>query len=210
MAELQILNSSLTVASNGAIFLAPPNTKLDSTKVNIANFGQAINDVSKVPAGWDILANTSRENLPKFDIDAGDTTTLGSWGNSVIRNVYGTSKITLETHPMQMDKASVARVTNGWVDPALNGAVLPSGSWAFGTAIVVAIVDNGFASGYYIPATDTTLTGLPELATDAFSELTLTSTLKSADSTVIAPSNGIPGMAIIFEPVAMSTAKAGV
>ena len=46
MTGLQILNSSLTVASNGAIFLAPLNTKLDSTKVNIANFGQAINDAA--------------------------------------------------------------------------------------------------------------------------------------------------------------------
>lgn len=204
---LKVANNALTVASNGGIFLAPLNTKLDPAHVNIANFGQAINDASRVPAGWDILANTSRENLPSFDIDAGDTTTLGSWGNSVIRNVYATSTVTLETHPMQQDKESIARITNGWVVAELGGAVLPSGSWEFETAIVVAIVDNGYASGYYIPATDTTLTDLPKLKTDAFSELTLKSTLKSADPSVIPPKNGINGMAVIFEPIAITSAK---
>ena len=103
MAALVLDDTALVVASRGSIFVAAANTAMPSGGINA--FAQIM--VGKTPpptiTGWERVANTSREALPEFSVEAGDTTSLGTWDTEKVRTVYGASNISWSFRPLQHD-----------------------------------------------------------------------------------------------------------
>lgn len=199
MAPLAIDNDALVVATRGSIFIAPANTPMPAGGLN--DFVAHINGASVTPSGWERLANTSRENLPAFEIEEGDVSQLGTWDNEVVRTVYGTNTVRYTLSPTQHDKATVAKIVNGWT--VSDGAVMAATGWAFTAAVVIVVMDGPTMSGFYIPNNDARATGLPSLAVAAFSEMQLTMTAKPATAEAIpVHTDGRTGLMRIFEPTA--------
>lgn len=181
---LQLNNDALIVGATGTIYVAPENTPLPSE--GFEAFAKAMMPgAPAIATPWERLANTSRDSLPSFAVEAGDTTQLGSWDNDNIRTIYGNSTITLTIRPMQIDGATISRIANGW--EIGTDAVLPASGWATTGAIVVCILDGLNCAGYYIPANDINFTGMPELALDAFAEMEIVATAKPAAAAALAP-----------------------
>lgn len=197
---LTVNNEALVIASRGAIFLADKNTPLPTGKLN--DFAKLMAGVS-VPSlsAWERLGNTSRENLPEFTLEAGDTTQKGSWDNESIRTVFGDKSLSYTLHPMQHDAATVAKILNGWTTEGDKSAVMGATDWSFECAVVIVINDGGMISGFYIPNNTAAPTGLPSLSLEDFSEFELTCTAHPADAAAIpAGPDGRAGFIEIFQP----------
>ena len=201
---LPVKTDALIVATNGGVFLGPQN-KAWPTGVSIVNFAKAINDGSQCPEGFDVLGNTSKENLPEFSVDTDDADALGSWGVTIIRKPEGTSTVTVEIHPMQFDTKTIAKIANGWENEAKTAAVVPASQWSFNASVVIAVNDGGMASGVFAPNANLKMTGLPEFDQENFAETTITATLLAADAAAIpAGTDGRLGMMEIHQPVTIS------
>ena len=194
-------DKSTVIASRGSIFIADANTPLPAG---------GLNDLAKIMAGigvptvtgWDRLANTSRENLPEFTLEAGDPTQKGSWDTPTIRTVYGDQLLSYTIHPMQHDAESVAKVLNGWKSEDGHSAVLGATDWSFDCAVAIVINDGGMISGFYIPNNTATPSGLPALSIEDFSEFEVSLQAKPADPKAIPlHTDGRTGLIRIFEPV---------
>ena len=83
---MAINDTALFTAARGYIYVgdgdAVPPTPADVVAFDPATFGT-------VPAsdGWVNLGHTSREDLPEFGFDGGDTETRGTWQNSALKEV---------------------------------------------------------------------------------------------------------------------------
>lgn len=198
---LAIDNTALVVASRGSIFTAPANTALPAG--GIMAFAQVMSGLATTITGWTRIGNTSRENLPEFSIEAGDTTSLGTWDTERVRTVYGASSVSWTLHPSQLDAETVKWVANGW--GTTDDAVIPASGWQFTAAYVIVVFDGTMVSGLYLPNNDSIMTGLPSLAVDGFSEMEVSNTLNPAATAAI-PANvdGRSGLLKVFKPVAYS------
>ena len=196
---LTLNDSSLVVAARGSIFIAPANTPLPAGGFN--DFAAAMNSQGDMPSEWERVVNTSRENLPAFEVESGEATQLGSWDNPTVRTVYGVNALRYTFNPMQHDTETIARMLNGWA--VTGSAVMASTNWDFTAAIAIVIFDGNNVSGFYIPNNDVTATSLPTLALDAFSELQVTCTAKPAavEAIPVGP-DGRTGLLQIMEPTA--------
>ena len=207
MAALVLDDNALVVAGRGSIFIAAANTAMPAGGINA--FAQIM--VGKTPpptiTGWERVANTSRENLPEFSVEAGDATTLGTWDTEKVRTVYGASSITWAFRPMQHDADTIIKLANGWTAGAGKGAIIGATGWQFSAAYVICVFDGTMVSGFYVPNNDSIMTGLPALAIDAFSEMEITNTLKAAGTGAIpVHTDGRSGLLQVFNPTAYSAA----
>lgn len=195
---LAVKPESLIVASRGTLFVSQPNVALpaDGLKALAEAVGAA-----QTPEGWERVANTSRENLPTFEVEQGDTKTIGSWDVKAIRTIYEDGSVKLTFHPMQHDIDTLVRFFHGWPSEDGKGAVMGASGWAFTLGIAVVIMDGELVSGYHIPNLDAVVTGLPALSLDAFNELTVVGTAKAASATVIKPNLGRSGLLTVYPPV---------
>lgn len=207
MAALVLDDTALVVASRGSIFVAAANTAMPAGGIN--SFAQIM--VGKTPpptiTGWERVANTSREALPEFSVEAGDTTSLGTWDTEKVRTVYGASNISWSFRPLQHDADTVIKLANGWAAASGGGAVIGATGWQFAAAYVICVFDGTMVSGFYIPNNDSIMTGLPSLSVNAFSEMQVTNTIKAAATSAIpAHSDGRSGLMQVFDPTAYSSA----
>ena len=74
-------NSRILVAAKGYVFIAPEGT-VSPLPEELADFrgGNASGE-------WENIGHTSRDELPEFGYEGGDTETLGTWQSSVVREV---------------------------------------------------------------------------------------------------------------------------
>lgn len=100
---MAINDNAVVLPARGYIFTAAVGTAAP-TPTEINNFDPAVGTI----AGWESLGHTSRDELPVFGFDGGDTEVKGTWQNASLREVVtevATDFVTFNLH--QMDETSL-------------------------------------------------------------------------------------------------------
>lgn len=75
-------NAAVVLPARGYIFVAPVGTA-EPTPAAIDSFSPDTGTI----AGWNSVGHTSRDELPNFGFDGGDTEVKGTWQNASLREV---------------------------------------------------------------------------------------------------------------------------
>ena len=180
------------VPGHGTLFIAPVNTAVPATPLTA--FGLAT-----VPAGWDNLGHTSKDNLPAFTRDGGDKTSLDTWLADAVGAVYASTSWSLGFNSVQVDKNSLDLSFNGSFDTD-GGYIVPGSDNGIAKALFLLMTDGTGKLGFYIPNTLITLGDSPSIDPTKFFELPISASILSAASGVIpAAANGIPGIMKVYK-----------
>lgn len=74
--------SNILLAARGYVYIAPEGTAAPSPE-EVPDFRDGATGLSD----WENLGHTSRDELPEFGFEGGDTENLGTWQSSVVREV---------------------------------------------------------------------------------------------------------------------------
>ena len=163
--------SAMVVASRGTYFLADAEAKMPSGGINA--FAQHFLSGAPLPAGWEVVGHTSRENMYSPEFDGGETEAKGSWEDENARTLTSPESLSYELGLLQFDKDTLLKMSGGW-ETASGGVALPSTSRQFTGGILGLIVDGTKVSGFRDPNCDIRITGLGALSTEDYRELTIT------------------------------------
>lgn len=80
---MSLNDNAAFVAAKGYVFMHDPATVTKPTPAEISAF----NETDGLGGTWVDLGHTSREDLPEFGFEGGDTETRGTWRSAVLREV---------------------------------------------------------------------------------------------------------------------------
>lgn len=171
-------NDAVLTAGAGWVFLAPPNTLSptdDKVSPLVGSFNPAGLDVAWAPVG-----HTSRDDLPEFGSDGGDTEVRGSWQNSSLRQVVTETAVDFVTlNLLQFDNETLA-LYYGQANALVNGErrfrVKSAPTSTVEKALLVVIVDGDTSVGFYAPKVSIKREDAISLATDDFGALPVRAT----------------------------------
>jgi hypothetical protein len=148
------------------------NSKLEPVSVTVAS------EVATAPNGWTNIGHTSRDDLPEFGFDGGDTEVRGTWQNESLREVvtkpiadYLTIFLAeFDTESFELYYGRDASKTPG-VFGVAGGTQVP-----VETALFIIIVDGDTKIGFYAPKASVRRDDSIQLAVDEFATLPVRAT----------------------------------
>lgn len=148
------------------------NSKLEPATVTVAS------DVATAPNGWTNIGHTSRDDLPEFGFDGGDTEVRGTWQNESLREVvtepiadYLTIFLAeFDTESFELYYGRNASKTPG-VFGVSGGTQVP-----VEVALFIIIVDGDTKIGFYAPKASVRRDDSVQLAVDEFATLPVRAT----------------------------------
>lgn len=168
-------NNSLFTAARGDIYVGPVGTTAP-TPQDISAFTPAVG----LSLPWDHIGHTSRENLPEFGFEGGDTETRGTWQNEALREVTtepAVDYVTFQLH--QFDRRGLSLYYGADNDPlALPGEFLVMGSPTSGTelALCMVITDGDAKIAFYARKVSIRREDAIQMSVDEFAALPLRAT----------------------------------
>lgn len=170
-----LTGSALTITATSTGLTGGTNPAVSVTKTALA-----------VGVGWGNLGHTSRDDLPEFGFDGGDTETKGSWQNASLRQVVTEQAADyLTMRLLQVDTAAFELYygKNAATTPGVFG-VADGTSVPIEKALFILIVDGDNKIGFYSPKCSFTRDDSIEMAVDEFTALPVRATFLSSGSTV--------------------------
>ena len=171
-------NDAVLTAGAGWVFLADANTA-SPTDVEVSPLSGGF-DPSDLAVDWVPVGHTSREDLPEFGSDGGDTEVRGSWQNAALRQVVTETAVDSVTlNLLQFDNDTLA-LYYGQANAMVNGErrfrVKSSPSGTVEKALLVVIVDGDVSIGFYAPNASFKREDAISLAVDYFGALPVRAT----------------------------------
>lgn len=145
---------------------------------------QAIYDFSGdtgivTPSGWTIIGHTSRDDLPEFGYDGGDTETRGTWQNAALRTVTTDTPVDFVTFNLVQFDASTFELYYGQANVAADAtsyALNDSPGGATQAALLIVIVDGVNKIAFHAPKVDLRRNDAISIAADEFGQLPMRAT----------------------------------
>lgn len=171
-------DNAVLTAAKGYIFTAPEGTAAP-TPAEVSSFNP-VNGFS----GWDNIGHTSRDELPEFGFDGGDTETRGTWQNEALKTVVTEAAVDYVTFQLHQFDEEGLRLYYGTpnsstVDGQFTVASSPGG--ATRRALLIVIVDGETKIAFYAPKTDIRRDDAMALSVDEFAALPLRATFLGGD-----------------------------
>lgn len=171
-------DDAVLTAGAGWVFLAPANTA-SPTDVQVSPLSGGF-DPSDLPVAWVPIGHTSRDDLPEFGSDGGDTEVRGSWQNAALRQVVTETAVDYVTlNLLQFDNDTLA-LYYGAANTLVNGErrfrVKTTSTGTVEKALLVVIVDGDVSVGFYAPKASFKREDAISLATDDFGALPVRAT----------------------------------
>lgn len=170
-------NDAVLTAAKGYIYVAPVGTANPSA-AEIESFDAATGFV-----GWENLGHTSRDELPEFGFDGGDTETRGTWQNEALKTVVtdpAVDYVTFRLH--QFDELGLSLYYGS--DTSVTDGEMEINSTTGGNqyAILIVMVDGDLKLGWYAAKTDIRREESIDLSVDEFAALPLRATVNKPDN----------------------------
>jgi hypothetical protein len=169
-------DNAVLTAAKGYILRATAET-VAPTPAAIAGFSPA-----NLPAGYTLLGHTSRDDLPEFGFDGGDTETKGTWQNEALKEVVTDPAVEYVTfNLLQFDAEGLALYYG-----RPNSATAPDGVYAPDPTVAAAatelgllivIVDGTHKVAFQAPRVSVRREDAISLAVDDFGALPLRATI---------------------------------
>jgi hypothetical protein len=166
-------DNAVLTAGSGWVFLAPPNT-VSPTDEEVSPTVGAF-DPTDLDAAWVPVGHTSRDDLPEFGSDGGDTEVLGSWQNAALRQVVTDTAIDFVVLTLLQFDNDTLSLYYGAANPLTNGErrfrVKTSATGTVEKAMLIVIVDGDTSIGLYAPKVSFKRDDAISLAVDDFGAL---------------------------------------
>lgn len=133
---------------------------------------------TQAPNGWHSVGHTSREDMPEFGFEGGDTEIRGTWQNEQLREVTTEAEVdylTLQLHQLDRSSFELYYGENASKTPGVFGV-------AAGTrkrverALLIIIVDGDVRVGFYVPKASLRRDDAIGLPVDGFASLPIRAT----------------------------------
>lgn len=183
-------DNAVLTAGSGWVFLAPANTA-SPTDVQISPLTGGFVP-SAIPVAWVPVGHTSRDDLPEFGSDGGDSEVRGSWQVASLRQVVTETPVDFVTlNLLQFDNDTLA-LYYGQANPMASASrrfrVATSSTGTVEKALLIVIVDGLTSVGFYAPRASFKREDAISLATDDFGQLPVRATfLQGYSGTDTAP-----------------------
>ena len=196
-------DNAVLTAGKGYVFLAPANTA-SPTDLEVSPLTGGF-DPTALDEAWAPIGHTSRDDLPEFGSDGGDTETRGSWQKSSLRQVVTETAVDYVTlNLLQFDNESL-ELYYGVANAADAGAkrfrVVGSPSGTIERALLIVIVDGDESVGFYSPKSSFKREDAISLATDDFGALPVRATFLEG-------TDGVAGDPVLFDWIGGEIAQA--
>jgi hypothetical protein len=169
------IDDAVITPGTGFIFVAPTGTARPEEAL-IESY-QPMND-GHFP-GYVSLGHTSRDDLPSFGFDGGDTEVQGTWSNATFREVVTEAPADYVTfNALQFDE-QVLGLYYGVEDPSLNDGVFEvqqAPTTTVPRALLVVVVDGPRRVAFHAASTSIRREDAVELEVDAFAAFPLRAT----------------------------------
>lgn len=140
--------------------------------------GTATAAVASAPNGWSNIGHTSREDLPEFGFDGGDTEVRGTWQNESLREVVTdpiADYLTMALHQFDVETFELYYGKDAAKQPGVFG-VSGSTPTPVEKALFIIIVDGDVKVGFYSPKASLRRDDSIQLAVDEFAALPVRAT----------------------------------
>ncbi|WP_439377826.1 hypothetical protein [Amycolatopsis lexingtonensis] len=167
-------NEAVLTAAKGYILTGTVGAA-EPTPADIKNFS-----LTALPTGFTILGHTSRDDLPEFGFDGGDTETKGTWQNEALKEVVTDPAVEFVTfNLLQFDEEGLSLYYGRANEAAaVNGVYRASGTVKPNErALLIVIVDGAHKVGFYANKTSIKRDDSISLAVDDFGALPLRATI---------------------------------
>jgi hypothetical protein len=147
-------------------------SKLEPVSVTVTS------EVASAPNGWTNIGHTSRDDLPEFGFDGGDTEVRGTWQNESLREVVTepiADYLTLFLAEFDTESFELYYGRNASKTPGVFG-VAGGTQVPVETALFIIIVDGDTKIGFYAPKASVRRDDSVQLAVDEFATLPVRAT----------------------------------
>jgi hypothetical protein len=168
-------DSAVLTPAKGYIFTAAADTAAPSPAV-IEAFTST---TPGLDVAWDSIGHTSREDLPEFGFDGGDSDVKGTWQNEALKTVITSAAIDFVTFNVhQFDEATLNLYYGTTNASSTVGQYSVAGSPGGVTrkALLIVIVDGTTNIAFYAPRVDIRRNDSLSLAVDSFAAMPLRAT----------------------------------
>lgn len=166
-------DTAVITAAKGYIFTAPVGTAAPTpTEVDTFNPATGI-------TGWTNIGHTSRDELPEFGFDGGDTETRGTWQNEALRTVVtdpAVDFVTFRLHQFDEEGLSLYYGVSNSSSVVGEFTVQAASTSATERALLIVVVDGPTNIGFYARKTAIRRDDAIGLAVDEFATLPLRAT----------------------------------
>lgn len=168
--------NATTIPGKGTVLVAPPDTAAPDY--------ETVDPTGVLSGGWQALGHTSRDNNVSLSKGGGDATQRGSWWDDALRSTYDPITWSVNVNSIQIDKLTLGLAFGDGTHNGTQGTYDVGGSIApQKKALFILIVDGTSRMGIYIPNTTITIGDAPQLAVDAFFEITLSAQMLNSEAT---------------------------
>lgn len=173
--------NAIFTAATGYIFVGEVGTAVMPTPAQIAAF----DPTTGLGAGWEQIGHTSREELPEFGFDGGETETRGSWQNASLKVVTTEAPVDYVTFNLhQFDQAGLelyyGQEDNNDTAGVFGVAATPLSG--IEKALCMVMVDGSFKIAFHSAKSDIRREGAITMAVDEFSVLPMRATFLQPDT----------------------------
>lgn len=167
-------DDAVFTAAKGYIYTAPVGTS-PPTPAAINSF----NPDTGLLVAWSSLGHTSREELPEFGFDGGETETRGTWQNEALKSVtteVAVDYVTFSLH--QFDEEALSLYYGVANASSVTGEFSVSGAATSSTdrALCIVIQDGGLSIAFYARKSAIRRDEAISIAVDEFAALPLRAT----------------------------------
>jgi len=169
------VDEAVITPGTGFIFVADPGTARPSEELIESYVAM---DDDHFP-GYSSIGHTSRDDLPSFGFDGGDTEVQGTWSNASFREVVTEAPADYVTfNALQFDEQVLGLYYGVTTDTPGDGIfeVQESPTTTVNKALLVVIVDGPRRVAFHAASTSIRREDAVELATDAFAAFPLRAT----------------------------------
>ncbi|ASU78492.1 hypothetical protein CDG81_09605 [Actinopolyspora erythraea] len=167
-------DNAVLLAARGDIYTAPSGTAAPTPTV-IGSY----TDGSGLAADWVNIGHTSREELPAFGYEGGDTETLGTWQASALRETItdpAVDYVTFNLHQFDENALSLYYGVTDYGSTAGSFDVQDSSVSTIKKALLIVMVDGDVNVAFYSPNASFRREDSIELAVDSLASLPLRAT----------------------------------
>lgn len=169
-------DNAVLTAAKGYVYFAPDLT-VNPTAAEVEAF-----DPEDGFDGWEQLGHTSRDELPEFGFEGGDTETRGTWQNEALKTVVTEVAVDYVTmRLLQFDEAALNLYYGMTNASAVDGEfAVESTSGSTRGALLIVIVDGDTSVAFYAPRVEVRREEAIELAVDDFAAMPVRATILKA------------------------------
>lgn len=133
--------------------------------------------------GWSVLGHTSRENMVAMSKEGGEATQSGSWWDEALVSNYAATNWSVGVNSLQVDGLTLGLAFGGGTLDAAKGSYAVRDIRPTAKSLYILIVGGTSRMGIYIPNTTVSIGDAPELAIDAFFEISLSAAILNSPTT---------------------------